>query len=546
MTITLSDSVSMSMRTDCSGYVSACINYFTGGGNLLLNSTGFANASNSQVSSAGFSSMPFTTMDALQEGDIVAIPNKHVEIFSRNDGGRHYVYSCGSTDAMRNPGETVSGYSSYTTVWRVNGATANNAGAGYTVNPTSGNAKAKKMSFTDKLSALGSFFSEVKDRALTGITTGKFDTDYSDFIKNLTTGTSSDDSSTDSSDSSSNTGAAVGNVGNAVLTKISNNESLQKTWEYFRNKGLPPNGVAGLMGNLYAESGIQPVTVQSHNYNGWNDETYTQKVDSGEHTKFTSDSKGYGLAQWTSSGRKQGLLNMAKQKGTSVGDLNTQLDYLDSELQGGYKGVWNTISNPNVSLQDASNSVLHDFESPKDQSASVENTRASYGQTVLNTTGGKGTGAKGSRKRNGGGYGLSQIKKHRHLPQVVGGFGETTTTSTPSITDTLDSAMNSSDFSSSMNQMTTAQNYVTTTKSNSTNEILINALNILATIATNTGNTTEAVKALQSLTGNSGTGDTYNLSSAPSTTMLNNNQPARTQGSTTRNEQIASTIAKGY
>lgn len=543
MTITLSDSVSMSMRTDCSGYVSACINYFTGGGNLLLNSTGFANASNSQISSAGFSSMPFTTMDALQEGDIVAIPNKHVEIFSRNDGSRHYVYSCGSTEAMRNPGETVSGYSSYTTVWRVNGATASNAGAGYTVNPSSGNAKAKKMSFSDKLSALGSFFSEVKDRALTGITTGKFDTDYSGFIKNLTGDSSDSSSDSSSSTSSGNTGSAVGNVGNAVATKISNSESLQKTWQYFRNKGLPPNGVAGLMGNLQAESGIQPVTVQSHNYNGWNDETYTQKVDSGEHTKFTSDSKGYGLAQWTSSGRKQGLLNLAKQKGTSVGDLNTQLDYLDSELQGSYKGVWNTISNPNVTLQDASNSVLHDFESPKDQSASVENTRASYGQNVLNLTGGKGNGVRGSRNR-GGGYGVSQIRKHRHLPQVFGGFGDTTTA--PSITDTLDSAMNSTDFSSSMNTMTTAQNYVTTTKNNNTNEILINALNILATIATNTGNTTEAVKALQSLTGNGGSGDTYNVSTNPSTTMLNNNQPARTQGSTTRNEQIASTIAKGY
>ena len=29
-------------------------------------------------------------------------------------------------------------------------------------------------------------------------------------------------------------------------------------WDHLRNKGLSPAGTAGLMGNLYAESGLNP------------------------------------------------------------------------------------------------------------------------------------------------------------------------------------------------------------------------------------------------------------------------------------------------
>ena len=34
-------------------------------------------------------------------------------------------------------------------------------------------------------------------------------------------------------------------------------------WNYFKNKGLNDFGVAGLMGNLYAESGLRPTNLQN-------------------------------------------------------------------------------------------------------------------------------------------------------------------------------------------------------------------------------------------------------------------------------------------
>ncbi len=35
-------------------------------------------------------------------------------------------------------------------------------------------------------------------------------------------------------------------------------DNAQYIWNYFKNKGFNDYGIAGLMGNLYAESGLNP------------------------------------------------------------------------------------------------------------------------------------------------------------------------------------------------------------------------------------------------------------------------------------------------
>ena len=107
-------------------------------------------------------------------------------------------------------------------------------------------------------------------------------------------------------------------------------------WDFLKGKGLTECGIAGLMGNLKAESGLKPTNVQN-SYEaklGMNDETYTAAVDNGSYTNFEKDAAGYGLAQWTYHTRKAGLLKAAKAAGKSVGDLNVQLNYLWTELHG--------------------------------------------------------------------------------------------------------------------------------------------------------------------------------------------------------------------
>ena len=61
---------------------------------------------------------------------------------------------------------------------------------------------------------------------------------------------------------------------------------------------------------------------------GYSDASYTQAVDSGSYTNFTSDSAGYGLAQRTVEDRKTPLLAFANARGCSIADLDMQLAFL--------------------------------------------------------------------------------------------------------------------------------------------------------------------------------------------------------------------------
>lgn len=162
-------------------------------------------------------------------------------------------------------------------------------------------------------------------------------------------------------------------------------DNAQVIWNYFKNKGFNDYGIAGLMGNLQAESGLIPTNLQNtyEKKLGMNDAEYTAAVDSGKYTNFVKDSAGYGLAQWTYWTRKQNLLNYCKGKSKSIGDLNTQLDFLYQELIANFPTVVQTLKTA-TSVQQASNIVLLQFERPADQSIARQQQRAGYGQTFYN------------------------------------------------------------------------------------------------------------------------------------------------------------------
>ena len=155
----------------------------------------------------------------------------------------------------------------------------------------------------------------------------------------------------------------------------------QVIWTYLYGKIGNAYGVAGLMGNLYAESALEPTNLQN-NYEkslGFTDATYTQAVDNGTYRNFTTDSAGYGLAQWTYRTRKAALLAYVQAQGKSIGNLNVQLDFLWKELHESYAQVVKVLKNA-TSVREASDVVLLKFESPRDQGESVKRLRASYGQ----------------------------------------------------------------------------------------------------------------------------------------------------------------------
>lgn len=163
----------------------------------------------------------------------------------------------------------------------------------------------------------------------------------------------------------------------------------QKIWNYLKGKLGNEYGVAGLMGNLQAESGLYPNRVQGDvPYSDYSVQ-YTAKVDNGTISEYDfvhngPNGGGYGLCQWTFDTRKQALYDKWKSGGySSIGSIDLALDFLWYELNNSYTGVLSVLKTA-TSIRQASDKVLHDFENPADQSTSVEEMRASLGQAYYN------------------------------------------------------------------------------------------------------------------------------------------------------------------
>ena len=173
---------------------------------------------------------------------------------------------------------------------------------------------------------------------------------------------------------------------------LTGNTNEERIWNYLTAAGLNACGAAGLVGNLYAESGLSPTNLQNtyEKKLGYTDADYTAAVDSGAYDNFARDSAGYGLAQWTYWSRKQNLLDYARGKGKSVGDLETQLEFLLKELASyGLLAALKTAA----SVREASDLVLLKYEKPADQSEAAKVKRAGYGQTYFDKYAQKGSGA---------------------------------------------------------------------------------------------------------------------------------------------------------
>ena len=192
-------------------------------------------------------------------------------------------------------------------------------------------------------------------------------------------------------------------------------------WDFLKKEGFSDFGVAGLMGNLDAESALRPNNLQD-TYSrslGLSDAEYTAKVDNGTYTNFVRDSAGYGLAQWTYWSRKENLLNYAKSKKKSIGDLEMQLEFLVQELKISYKNsVYNILVNA-TTVQQASDVVLMNFEKPAN-AAAQKSKRAAMGQVyydkyakgVENTTMATNTYKKGQKTKLSENFNSSEFDCH--------------------------------------------------------------------------------------------------------------------------------------
>lgn len=152
-------------------------------------------------------------------------------------------------------------------------------------------------------------------------------------------------------------------------------------WEKLIAAGMTAAGAAGLMGNLRAESNLEPTNLQNtyERKLGYNDASYTAAVDAGTYGNFIHDSAGYGLAQWTYHTRKGNLLAYAKAQRKSIGDLDMQIDFLVKELCEDYPALWKMLTTTS-SVRGASDDVLLKYERPADTSERVRSLRGGFGE----------------------------------------------------------------------------------------------------------------------------------------------------------------------
>ena len=169
------------------------------------------------------------------------------------------------------------------------------------------------------------------------------------------------------------------------------NNNPEKMFNFLRQQGFTEAGSAAVVGNGYAESGCSPINLQNNGNRelDMTDEQYTAAVDNGTYTNFVNDKYGYGIFQWTYWSRKQNLLNYAKSKGGSIGDLEMHMNFLMQELNAGYKPLLNILRTSN-SVSECSNAFMLQFERPANQSVENQNKRVSYGREFYNKFCGKG------------------------------------------------------------------------------------------------------------------------------------------------------------
>ena len=156
-------------------------------------------------------------------------------------------------------------------------------------------------------------------------------------------------------------------------------------WDLLMNGIKNPYGVAGLMGNLFAESSLNPMCKTGGN-KAISGKIYTEQINTMQidRDQFAHDDIAYGLAQWRYWSRKEQIYiawgeYAEKMSGNiSIADIRFQVSFLLSEIKT-YKTVWNTLLNAK-SVKEASDIVLVRYEKPASVGEKTKAKREQFGQ----------------------------------------------------------------------------------------------------------------------------------------------------------------------
>jgi len=181
-----------------------------------------------------------------------------------------------------------------------------------------------------------------------------------------------------------------------------NENTVKVIINFLRNHGLNDYAISGFLANWYVESLFRPNNAQNSYMNQFHmtDEEYTDQVNAGTWRRpdtnepFSSDKIGYGIAQWTSLGRKGGLYDYILRKGVMVDNLLAQLEWMWIELTSkGFRDAYNSCLSAR-SAGDAAVDIMVKYEKPASMNnPSAQKNRANlaeefydkyFGGTVMN------------------------------------------------------------------------------------------------------------------------------------------------------------------
>lgn len=114
--ITVGDDT-LSLRTDCSGFIITCLQLYTG---LEYNfvCSELTNTNGIMKTKYNFIYIPFTSLSQCKTGDIIG-NSQHAEIFSRiGNDGNVYVYRVANDESFTMNGEEITNNNAYTYIWR--------------------------------------------------------------------------------------------------------------------------------------------------------------------------------------------------------------------------------------------------------------------------------------------------------------------------------------------------------------------------------------------------------------------------------------------
>lgn len=181
-------------------------------------------------------------------------------------------------------------------------------------------------------------------------------------------------------------------------TSVRGDTVKNQIWNYFKDKGIPEEGIAGIMGNIQQESDFSLDCIENcykpDIQKKYADDVSSKKIGKssflGEPTiDGTTYGPGYGLVQWTDDERKGGFYDATVGKGLRIDSAQGQLDCLWDELNKYYQPSLNALKSGNV--ETATLGFMNDYERPNAKYANADG-RVQYAKSVLQEMKGKGSG----------------------------------------------------------------------------------------------------------------------------------------------------------